>query len=162
MSSKKTRTFRDLSVASSEIPAKSSVLGFSEDELSWSSIYRYILVYTDIYSNLNWVGLTSLQNTFLHQDLRDRKKRVQQCATCIQLSLTLQLQEQIAVPETLSNLVRLAQHENQRIALLSLRLLPGSRNIGDPDVLAILVHELLQRDLIDGRSAFDRCSRFAW
>lgn len=74
----------------------------------------------------------------------------------------MQLQEQIAVPETLSNLVRLAQHENQRIALLSLRLLPGSRNIGDPDVLAILVHELLQRDLIDGRSAFDRCSRFAW
>lgn len=120
------------------------------------------LVWSSIYSNLNWVGLTSLQNTFLHQDLRDRKKRVQQCATCIQLSLTLQLQEQIAVPETLSNLVRLAQHENQRIALLSLRLLPGSRNIGDPDVLAILVHELLQRDLIDGRSAFDRCSRFAW
>lgn len=34
-------------------------------------------------------------------------------------------QDQIAVPETLSNLVRLAQHQNQRIALLSLRLLPG-------------------------------------
>lgn len=33
------------------------------------------------------------------------------------------LEDQIAAPETLSNLVRLAQHANSRIALLSLRLL---------------------------------------
>eukprot|EP00913_Durusdinium_trenchii_P016890 g15878.t1 len=55
--------------------------------------------------------------------------------------------DQIAVPETLSNLVRLAQHQNQRIALLSLRLL---FNLSfDERVRAALVESGIVKLLVD-------------
>lgn len=63
------------------------------------------------------------------------------------LSVFEENKEQIAVPETLSNLVRLAQHENQRIALLSLRLL---FNLSfDERVRAALVESGIIKLLVD-------------
>ncbi|CAK9102885.1 Kinesin-associated protein 3 (KAP-3) (KAP3) (Smg GDS-associated protein) [Durusdinium trenchii] len=63
------------------------------------------------------------------------------------LSVFEENKDQIAVPETLSNLVRLAQHQNQRIALLSLRLL---FNLSfDERVRAALVESGIVKLLVD-------------